>query len=129
MHAYCESPDIVLCGNKNDMEQLRVISEVRARSFAEKYDLAYVETSAATGQNVRRSIDILLDKVMTRFVYYQYWKIFTMYIKMYSVLGFVFRMQTAVDRAKLPGRRGLPRQFDDPNLAHPYIQESNKKCC
>lgn len=50
------------------MEHLRVISEVRARSFAEKYDLAYVETSAATGQNVRRSIDILLDKVMTRFV-------------------------------------------------------------
>lgn len=48
------------------MEHLRVISEARARSLAEKYDLAYIETSAATGQNVRRSIDILLDKVMTR---------------------------------------------------------------
>lgn len=49
------------------MEHSRVISEVRARSIAEKYNLAYIETSAATGQNVRRAIDMLLDKVMLRY--------------------------------------------------------------
>lgn len=48
------------------MDHLRVISEVRARNLADKYGLVYIETSASTGQNVRRSIDILLDKVMTR---------------------------------------------------------------
>lgn len=38
-------------------------------------------------------------------------------------------MQNAVDRAKLPGRRGLPRQFDDINLMNGNHQiESNKKC-
>ena len=67
IHAYCENPDIVLCGNKNDMDHLRVISEVRAREFAEKYNLVYIETSAQTGNNIRRAVDILLDKVMIRY--------------------------------------------------------------
>lgn len=66
MHAYCESPDIVLVGNKSDLERSRVISESRARSVAEKYNLPYIEASAATGQNVKRSIDILLELVMSR---------------------------------------------------------------
>lgn len=66
VHAYCDTPDIVLCGNKNDAEHLRVVSEVRARDLAERYDLVYLETSAATGQNVTRSVDVLLDKVMVR---------------------------------------------------------------
>lgn len=65
-HAYCEDPDIVLIGNKSDLEHQRAISEVRARSLAAKYNLPYVETSAYTGQNVQRSIDILLEMVMTR---------------------------------------------------------------
>lgn len=68
LHAYCEAPDIVLCGNKTDAEHQRVVSEVRARDLAERYDLVYLETSAATGQNVNRSIDVLLDKVMVRYV-------------------------------------------------------------
>lgn len=65
-HAYCEDPDIVLIGNKSDLERHRVISEVRARGLAGRYNLPYVETSASTGQNVQRSIDILLEMVMTR---------------------------------------------------------------
>lgn len=65
-HAYCDDPDIVLIGNKSDLEHHRVISEVRARGLAAKYNLPYVETSASTGQNVQRSIDILLEMVMTR---------------------------------------------------------------
>ena len=36
-HAYCENPDIVLCGNKSDLEDLRVVPEDRAREVAEKY--------------------------------------------------------------------------------------------
>lgn len=37
MHAYCEDPDIVICGNKADVEDKRVISEGRAKEMAAKY--------------------------------------------------------------------------------------------
>ena len=36
-HAYCETPDVVLCGNKVDLEDQRVVSEDRAREIADKY--------------------------------------------------------------------------------------------
>ncbi|XP_066248371.1 ras-related protein Rab-27A [Euwallacea similis] len=88
VHAYCDTPDIVLCGNKADLEDRRVISEWRARDFAEQAGLPYLETSAATGQNVARSIETLLERVM-------------------------FRMETAVDTAMLPNRR---RNFDEVDL-------------
>lgn len=48
------------------MEGSRVVSETRARSVADKYNLPYIETSAATGQNVKRAVDILLELVMNR---------------------------------------------------------------
>ncbi|KAG0726290.1 Ras-related protein Rab-27A [Chionoecetes opilio] len=80
-HAYCEDPDIVLCGNKVDLEEHRVVSEQRAREMAQKYGLRYVETSAATGHHVEAAVTHLLDAVMKR-------------------------MATAVDSSLLPGRRG-----------------------
>lgn len=49
IHAYCEHPDIVLCGNKLDLDYLRVVNAQRARTLAEKYDVPYIETSAYTG--------------------------------------------------------------------------------
>ncbi|XP_046740897.1 ras-related protein Rab-27A [Diprion similis] len=81
-HAYCEDPDIILCGNKSDLEDRRVISEYKARELAEKYGLGYLETSAATGQNVARAIEVLLDRVMRR-------------------------MEATVDKSVLPHQRGL----------------------
>lgn len=66
VHAYCERPDVVLCGNKSDLEPLRVVSEQRARELADKHGLVYVETSASTGQNVARAVDILVERVMDR---------------------------------------------------------------
>jgi Ras-related protein Rab-27A len=65
-HAYCNDPDVVLCGNKADLYEKRVVSEERARQEAEKYGLPYFETSAVTGQNVSKAIETLLDLVMTR---------------------------------------------------------------
>ena len=35
-HAYCENPDIVLCGNKSDLEQ-RVVSDEKAKDMAERF--------------------------------------------------------------------------------------------
>ncbi|CAB0035180.1 unnamed protein product [Trichogramma brassicae] len=98
-HAYCEDPDVILCGNKSDLEAARVISEHNARELADKYGMVYLETSAATGQNVERAVDILLDRVMRR-------------------------IDAAVDRALLPYDRsptGLTR--DD------TVKKSTKSSC
>ncbi|KAK7598347.1 hypothetical protein V9T40_006582 [Parthenolecanium corni] len=65
-HAYCENPDIILCGNKADLEEKRVISEETAKEVAKFYNLPYLETSASTGHNINRAIDTLLDMVMMR---------------------------------------------------------------
>ena len=65
-HAYCEDPDVILVGNKADREDARVISQTRAKELADKYALPYIETSAFTAQNVKESIELLLDKVMSR---------------------------------------------------------------
>ncbi|OXB79972.1 UNVERIFIED_CONTAM: hypothetical protein H355_009787 [Colinus virginianus] len=66
MHAYCENPDIVLCGNKSDLEDQRMVKEEEAKELAEKYGIPYFETSAANGNNVSKAIDTLLDLIMKR---------------------------------------------------------------
>lgn len=66
IHAYCEDPEIILVGNKKDSDYLRVVSASRAQHLAEKYGIPYIETSAATGENVANSIEMLLDRVMKR---------------------------------------------------------------
>ncbi|XP_070690719.1 ras-related protein Rab-27A [Pempheris klunzingeri] len=66
IHAYCESPDVVLCGNKSDLADQRAVSEEEARELAEKYGIPYFETSAANGQNVSQAVDVLLDLIMKR---------------------------------------------------------------
>ncbi|KAM7424078.1 hypothetical protein PAMA_000435 [Pampus argenteus] len=37
VHAYCENPDIILCGNKCDLADQRAVREEEARELAEKY--------------------------------------------------------------------------------------------
>nr|XP_046242106.1 ras-related protein Rab-27A [Scatophagus argus] len=66
IHAYCESPDVILCGNKCDLTDQRAVSEGEARELAEKYGIPYFETSAANGQNVGQAVEVLLDLVMKR---------------------------------------------------------------
>uniref|UniRef100_UPI0037E74628 ras-related protein Rab-27A n=1 Tax=Semicossyphus pulcher TaxID=241346 RepID=UPI0037E74628 len=66
VHAYCESPDVVLCGNKCDLTDQRAVREEEARELAEKYGIPYFETSAANGQDVNQAVDVLLDLIMKR---------------------------------------------------------------
>ncbi|KAG7278836.1 hypothetical protein CRUP_010399 [Coryphaenoides rupestris] len=66
VHAYCESPDIVLCGNKSDLSEQRAVKEEEARDLAEKYGIPYFETSAATGHNVGDAVEVLLGLIMKR---------------------------------------------------------------
>ncbi|XP_049574891.1 ras-related protein Rab-27A [Syngnathus scovelli] len=66
VHAYCENPDVILCGNKCDLADQRAVNEEEARELADKYGIPYFETSAANGQNVSQVVDVLLDLVMKR---------------------------------------------------------------
>ncbi|OMJ72164.1 hypothetical protein SteCoe_29455 [Stentor coeruleus] len=43
---------LILVGNKNDLEEQRVISTEEAQSFADQNNLLFIETSAKTGNNV-----------------------------------------------------------------------------
>lgn len=87
-HAYCEDPDIVLCGNKADLDHKRVISETRAQCLADKYQIDYIETSAFTGHNVAAAVELLLEKVMKR-------------------------IETIVLSSTIQARRGVPKLFVD----------------
>ncbi|MEE6503016.1 hypothetical protein FKM82_004711 [Ascaphus truei] len=66
IHAYCENPDIVLCGNKSDLDDQRAVKEEEAKEFAEKYGIPYFETSAANGTSVNKAVETLLDLIMKR---------------------------------------------------------------
>ena len=65
-HAYSEDPDIVLCGNKCDLETFRVIPHEQVMAFVERYNLPYIETSASTGFNVHQAVDLLIGRVIAR---------------------------------------------------------------
>ncbi|CAG5105803.1 Oidioi.mRNA.OKI2018_I69.chr1.g2467.t1.cds [Oikopleura dioica] len=62
----CEDPDIILVGNKSDMEDKRQVPRSAAISLAEAHNIPYIETSAATGENVQLAVNLLLHRVMQR---------------------------------------------------------------
>ncbi|KAH8245160.1 hypothetical protein KR032_005593, partial [Drosophila birchii] len=65
-HAYSEDADVVLCGNKCDLLQLRVVSRDQVAALAHRYRLPYIETSACTGANVQEAVELLVGRVMER---------------------------------------------------------------
>ncbi|EDW86225.1 uncharacterized protein Dwil_GK16937 [Drosophila willistoni] len=66
MHAYSEQPDVVLCGNKCDLLQMRVVSREQVQALVQRYRLPYIETSACTGANVQQAMELLVGCVMER---------------------------------------------------------------
>ncbi|TRY75857.1 hypothetical protein TCAL_00611 [Tigriopus californicus] len=65
-HAYTETPDIILCGNKLDLEDQRAVSKRNALDLAERYGLIYFETSALTSVGLANSVRRLVQMVMKR---------------------------------------------------------------
>jgi Ras-related protein Rab-11A len=55
---------IVLIGNKNDLPDQRQVTTSEARELAEGYGFSYVETSAATGDNVDRAFYNLVAQII-----------------------------------------------------------------
>lgn len=66
MHAYSEDPDVVLCGNKCDLEAVRAVSHEQVRALSARYGLPYIETSACSGFNIRQAVELLVERVMLR---------------------------------------------------------------
>lgn len=66
VHAYCESPDVILCGNKCDLVDQRAVSEEEARDLAEKYGYVWTHLTEPLPQLfVKKAVAALFAKVCT----------------------------------------------------------------
>ena len=54
---------ILLIGNKSDLIDNREITEEEARTKAEQYNIAFLETSAKTGDNIDKAFTQLIEEV------------------------------------------------------------------
>ena len=53
----------MLIGNKADLKEERQVDYQTGADYAKQHDLGYQETSAKTGQNVKRAFDRLFDGI------------------------------------------------------------------
>jgi small GTP-binding protein len=54
---------IMLTGNKADLTKLRAISTEEAATYAQKHNLAFIETSALDGTGVDKAFEIVLNEI------------------------------------------------------------------
>eukprot|EP01120_Amphizonella_sp_Union-15-10_P013031 TRINITY_DN5973_c0_g1_i1.p1 TRINITY_DN5973_c0_g1~~TRINITY_DN5973_c0_g1_i1.p1 ORF type:complete len:212 (+),score=28.08 TRINITY_DN5973_c0_g1_i1:173-808(+) len=57
----------ILIGNKSDLEDERKVDAEEARTFAQKYGVTFLETSAKVSVNVRNAFRILCEQCIERF--------------------------------------------------------------
>ena len=55
--------DIVLCGNKSDLDNDRVVSLEEGKQLADEYGVQFFETSALTGHNVEKMFTALATTI------------------------------------------------------------------
>ena len=55
--------DIVLCGNKSDLDNDRVVTAEEGKQLAEEYGVQFFETSALTGNNVEKMFTALATTI------------------------------------------------------------------
>jgi GTPase SAR1 family protein len=55
--------DIVLCGNKSDLDNDRVVTLDEGKQLAEEYGVQFFETSALTGHNVEKMFTALATTI------------------------------------------------------------------
>ena len=54
---------ILLIGNKNDLENMRMISQKEILKYAEEEKIKYIETSSKTGNNINKAIHLIGKEV------------------------------------------------------------------
>ena len=55
--------ELVLIGNKNDLEEDRKVSFEEGKAYAEKNNMIFLETSAKTGDNIRKVFESSAEKI------------------------------------------------------------------
>ena len=55
---------IIIVGNKSDLIEQRKINEEEVIAYANKQKLDYIETSCKTGENVKKAVTILCEKIL-----------------------------------------------------------------
>lgn len=55
--------DIVLCGNKSDLDNDRVVTYEEGKQLSDEYGVQFFETSALTGQNVEKMFNALATTI------------------------------------------------------------------
>ena len=55
---------IIIVGNKNDLIEQRKINEEEVIAYTNKQKLDYIETSCKTGENVKKAVTILCEKIL-----------------------------------------------------------------
>ncbi|NHI94279.1 MAG: GTP-binding protein [Candidatus Lokiarchaeota archaeon] len=61
---YCGKIPLILCGNKNDLENKRVILAEDGKKLAKEIGAEFIETSAKTGENVDEAFNLLVQKIV-----------------------------------------------------------------
>ena len=63
---YCEFPvkNIIIVGNKYDLEQERKVSELEIRQFCESMNCLYVRCSVLSDSGIEQLIDTVIEKCM-----------------------------------------------------------------
>eukprot|EP00005_Dracoamoeba_jomungandri_P003445 CAMPEP_0174260014 /NCGR_PEP_ID=MMETSP0439-20130205/8766_1 /TAXON_ID=0 /ORGANISM="Stereomyxa ramosa, Strain Chinc5" /LENGTH=206 /DNA_ID=CAMNT_0015344137 /DNA_START=18 /DNA_END=635 /DNA_ORIENTATION=- len=57
-------PTLALCGNKLDLEKHREVSTKEAQSYASQEGLLFIETSAASGENVTKLFEMIAEELV-----------------------------------------------------------------
>ena len=65
LKAMADDPDcdIVLCGNKSDLDNDRVVTHDEGKQLADEYGVQFFETSALTGHNVEKMFTALATTI------------------------------------------------------------------
>ena len=54
---------IVVIGNKNDLEDQRIITKEQGQEKANKLNIAFMETSALTGNNLDKAFEMMINEI------------------------------------------------------------------
>lgn len=61
-----ENIDVILIGNKSDLDSLRAVSVEEATEFAKHEGLHFLETSSKTSQNVNKAFYMLVEQIVSK---------------------------------------------------------------
>ncbi|CAK62890.1 unnamed protein product (macronuclear) [Paramecium tetraurelia] len=62
----CDEIELIIVGNKTDLEEQRQVSQKEGMQFAKQYNFEYFETSAKTGLNVNQVFENLSCKILQK---------------------------------------------------------------